>query len=204
MSDRDWSTEVTDPETIRTVLGSPPPPLSDSKPTSVLVDEREASATLRFFAFAVPAGAAHLWQARGHNAIESVLVCIGVKNFEVDGWSGRPTTVAAPAGTTVVLAGRGSVHGDPGRRRLPGNGHADGRTRGDTSTPHVQVWLSPARRVATTAAVSAASSTTVTAVSVRAVRRFTGAAGWSGTGSADRGAGQRVKALSVMREGGSR
>ena len=107
MSDRDWSAEVTNPETLRTVLGSIPPPLSDYELTSVLVDEREASVTLRFFAFAVPAGAAHLWQARGHNAVEFVLVCIGVKKFEVDGWSGWPTTVATLAGKTVVLADQG-------------------------------------------------------------------------------------------------
>ncbi|MFJ9817744.1 Imm50 family immunity protein [Streptomyces sp. NPDC101151] len=107
MSDRDWSAEVTNPETLREVLGSPPPPLSDYELTSVLVDEREASVTLRFFAFAVPVSAADLWQARGHNAVEFVLVCIGVKNFEVEGWSGWPTTVAALAGKTVLLAGQG-------------------------------------------------------------------------------------------------
>lgn len=107
MSDRDWSAEVTDPETLREVLGAPPPPLSDYDLISVLIDEREASVTLRFFAFAVPAGAADLWQARGHNAVEFVLVCIGVENFVVDGWSGWPTTVATLAGKAVVLAGQG-------------------------------------------------------------------------------------------------
>ncbi|MFJ9871334.1 Imm50 family immunity protein [Streptomyces sp. NPDC101165] len=107
MTDRDWSAEVTHPETLREVLGSPPPPLSDYDLTSVLIDEREASVTLRFFAFAVPVGAADLWQARGHNAVEFVVVCIGVKNFRVDGWSGWPTTVATVVGKTVVLAGQG-------------------------------------------------------------------------------------------------
>ncbi|MFD8820318.1 Imm50 family immunity protein [Streptomyces sp. NPDC059627] len=106
MTDRDWSAEVTRRETLREVLGSPPPPLSDYDLTSVLIDERETSVTLRFFAFAVPVGAADLWQARGHNAVEFVLVCIGVKNFGVDGWSGWPTTVATIAGKSVVLAGQ--------------------------------------------------------------------------------------------------
>ncbi|MBV6695796.1 immunity 50 family protein [Kitasatospora aureofaciens] len=105
--DHDWSTELTSPETVRAVLGSPPPPLSDYELTSVLIDEREASVTLRFFAFAVPAGAAHLWQARGHNAVGFVLVCLGVTNFEVDAWSGWPTTTATLAGKTVVLGGQG-------------------------------------------------------------------------------------------------
>ncbi|WP_317443216.1 Imm50 family immunity protein [Streptomyces collinus] len=107
MSDRDWSAELADPETVREVLGSPPPPLSDYTLTSVLVDEREASVTLTFFAFAVPGGAAGLWQARGHNAVEFALVCTGVKNFQVDGWSGWPTTVADLTGKAVVLAGQG-------------------------------------------------------------------------------------------------
>ncbi|MCZ0991620.1 hypothetical protein [Streptomyces diastatochromogenes] len=57
MTDRDWSAEVTHRETLREVLGSPPPPLSDYDLTSVLIDERETSVTLRFFAFAVPVGA---------------------------------------------------------------------------------------------------------------------------------------------------
>ncbi|MFF0837360.1 MULTISPECIES: hypothetical protein [unclassified Streptomyces] len=69
--DQDWSAELTNPETVRVVLGSPPPPLSDYELTSVLIDEREASVTLRFFAFGVPAGAAQLWQARGHNVVGS-------------------------------------------------------------------------------------------------------------------------------------
>jgi hypothetical protein len=47
-----------------------------------------------------------LWQARGHNAVEFVLVCIGVRNVEVDGWSGWPATTATLAGNTVVLAGQ--------------------------------------------------------------------------------------------------
>ena len=106
MSDHDWSAEVSNPETVRDVLGSPPPPLSAYDLTSVLIDERAASVTLRFSAFAVPDAAADLWQARGHNAVEFVLVCIGVKNFEVDGWSGWPTTTATLAGNTVVLAGQ--------------------------------------------------------------------------------------------------
>ncbi|WP_158835221.1 Imm50 family immunity protein [Streptomyces sp. NRRL S-350] len=106
MSERDWSAELANPEAIREVLGSPPPPLTDYYLASVLIDEREASVTLRFSAFAVPAGAADLWQARGHNAVEFALVCIGVKNFEVDAWSGWPTTAATLAGRTVVLAGQ--------------------------------------------------------------------------------------------------
>ncbi|MFD8141651.1 Imm50 family immunity protein [Streptomyces sp. NPDC059708] len=106
MSEHDWSAEVTGSEEIRDVLGAPPPPLTDYSLESVLVDEREASVTLRFSAFGVPAGAADLWQARGHNAVEFVLVCVGVKNFQVDGWSGWPTTVARLSGGTVVIAGR--------------------------------------------------------------------------------------------------
>ncbi|WP_406207743.1 immunity 50 family protein [Kitasatospora sp. NBC_01560] len=105
--DQDWSAELTDPEAVRVVLGSPPPPLSDYELTSVLIDEREASVTLRFFAFGVPAGAAQLWEARGHNAVGFVLVCLGVTDFEVDAWSGWPTTTATLAGGTVVLGGRG-------------------------------------------------------------------------------------------------
>ncbi|MEU9045595.1 MULTISPECIES: Imm50 family immunity protein [unclassified Kitasatospora] len=103
----DWSAELTSPETVRMVLGSPPPPLSDYELTSVLTDEREASVTLRFFAFAVPAGAAQLWRERGHNAVEFVLLCLGVTNLEVDAWSGWPTTTATLTGKTVVLGGRG-------------------------------------------------------------------------------------------------
>ncbi|WP_152648528.1 hypothetical protein [Streptacidiphilus anmyonensis] len=106
MSERDWSSELTNPEAVRGVLGSPPPPLTDYHLDSVLIDEREASVTLRFSAFAVPVGAAELWQARGHNAHEFVLVCVGVRNFEVDAWSGWPTTLARLSGGTVVLAGR--------------------------------------------------------------------------------------------------
>ncbi|MEV7189411.1 hypothetical protein [Kitasatospora sp. NPDC093102] len=74
---------------------------------SVLVDEREASVTLRFSAFAVPAGAAELWRERGHNAVEFVLVYTGVTDFAVDAWSGRPTTRATLTGRRVVLSGRG-------------------------------------------------------------------------------------------------
>ncbi|HEY3479762.1 MAG TPA: Imm50 family immunity protein [Streptomyces sp.] len=106
MSERDWSAAVANPETVRLVLGNPPPPLTDYHLDSVLIDERQASVTLRFSAFTVPVGAADLWQARGHNAVEFVLVCIGVRHFEVDAWSGRPTTVAALAENRVVLAGQ--------------------------------------------------------------------------------------------------
>ncbi|MFF2194747.1 Imm50 family immunity protein [Streptomyces sp. NPDC058157] len=106
MREHDWSAEVTGSEAVREVLGSPPPPLTDYHLDSVLVDERASSVTLRFSAFGVPAGAAGLWQARGHNAVEFVLVCVGVKNFEVDGWSGWPTSVASLSGRSVVLAGR--------------------------------------------------------------------------------------------------
>ncbi|MEU8514610.1 Imm50 family immunity protein [Kitasatospora sp. NPDC048722] len=105
--DRDWSAELTDPGTLREVLGAPPPPLSDYGLESVLVDERGTSVTLRFSAFAVPAGAADLWRERGHNAVEFVLVCLGVTEFEVDAWSGRPTTRATLTGRRVVLGGRG-------------------------------------------------------------------------------------------------
>ncbi|MGW7447298.1 Imm50 family immunity protein [Kitasatospora sp. NPDC054795] len=106
MSERDWSAELANPEAIREVLGAPPPPLTDYHLDSVLIDERKASVTLRFSAFAIPAGAADLWQAHGHNAVEFVLVCIGVKNFEVDAWSGWPTTVASLCRRAVVLAGQ--------------------------------------------------------------------------------------------------
>ncbi|MBD0690794.1 hypothetical protein [Streptomyces sp. CBMA123] len=105
--DQDWSAELTGPETVRGVLGRPPPPLSDYELTSVLIDEREASVTLRFFAFGAPAGAADLWRERGHNAVGFVLVCLGVTGFEVDAWSGWPTTTAGLTGRTVVLGGRG-------------------------------------------------------------------------------------------------
>ncbi|MFD8734088.1 Imm50 family immunity protein [Streptomyces sp. NPDC059618] len=106
MSERDWSAEVANPEAIREVLGAPPPPLMDYHLDSVLVDERDASVTLRFSAFGIPVGAADPWQARGHNAVEFVLVCVGVKHLEVDTWSGRPTTVASLSGGTVVLEGQ--------------------------------------------------------------------------------------------------
>ncbi|MFF3069473.1 Imm50 family immunity protein [Kitasatospora sp. NPDC057936] len=103
----DWSAELANPGTIREVLGAPPPLLSDYGLDSVLVDERGASVTLRFSAFAVPAGAADLWRERGHNAVEFVLVCLGVTDFEVDAWSGWPTTRATLTGRRVVLCGRG-------------------------------------------------------------------------------------------------
>ncbi|MFD8755983.1 Imm50 family immunity protein [Kitasatospora sp. NPDC059577] len=107
MGDHDWSAELVNPGTVREVLGSPPPPLSDYGLDSVLVDEREASVTLRFSARAVPAGAADRWREHGHNAVEFVLVCVGVTDFEVDAWSGWPTTDATLTGRRVVLAGRG-------------------------------------------------------------------------------------------------
>ncbi|SEM59104.1 hypothetical protein [Streptacidiphilus jiangxiensis] len=106
MGECDWSAELANPETLRDVLGSPPPPLTDYHLESVLVDEREASVTLRFSDFAVPAGAADLWQERGHNAVGFVLVCVGVRNFAVDTWSGWPTTVADLGAGAVVLAGQ--------------------------------------------------------------------------------------------------
>lgn len=46
-------------------------------------------------------------RTRSSLARQSVLVCIGVKNVEADGWSGRPTTAAALGGNAVVLAGQG-------------------------------------------------------------------------------------------------
>jgi hypothetical protein len=106
MSEPDWSAALANPGTLRDVLGSPPPPLTEYHLDSVLADEREASVTLRFSAFAIPVGAADLWQARGHNAVEFALVCTGVRHFEVDAWSGWPTTVADLGGGTVVLAGQ--------------------------------------------------------------------------------------------------
>ncbi|MER5641473.1 Imm50 family immunity protein [Kitasatospora sp. NPDC002227] len=106
MNEPDWSAELAYPGTIRNVFGSPPPPLTDYSLQSVLVDEREASVTLRFFAFAVPAAAAELWREHGHNSVEFVLVCTGVTDFEVTAWSGRPTTTATLTGRAVVLAGQ--------------------------------------------------------------------------------------------------
>ncbi|MEW2371373.1 hypothetical protein AB0940_18710 [Streptomyces sp. NPDC006656] len=70
MSEREWSAELADPEAIRAVLGTPPPPLTGYPLESVLIDEHEASVTLWFSVFAIPAGAADLWHARGHNAEE--------------------------------------------------------------------------------------------------------------------------------------
>lgn len=61
---------------------------------------------MRFSAFAIPDAPADLRQAHGHNAVEFVLVRTGVQNFEVDGWSGRPTTTATLARNTVALAGQ--------------------------------------------------------------------------------------------------
>ncbi|MFI6155622.1 Imm50 family immunity protein [Kitasatospora sp. NPDC051170] len=109
MADVDWSAALADPAPVRGVLGSPPPPLTDFGLTSVLVDERQASVTLRFFAFLVPSAAAQLWQERRHNAVEFTLVCTGVTGFAVDGWSGYPTTTATltPRTGAVELAGRG-------------------------------------------------------------------------------------------------
>ncbi|WP_031071770.1 Imm50 family immunity protein [Streptomyces sp. NRRL WC-3742] len=109
MADVDWSAALADPGPVRRVLGSPPPPLTDFDLTSVLVDERRTSVTLRFFAFLVPSAAAHLWQERRHNAVEFTLVCTGVAGFAVDGWSGYPMTTATltPRTGSVALAGRG-------------------------------------------------------------------------------------------------
>lgn len=106
MSTSDWSAALADPSTVRAVLGSPPPPLTDYHLDSLLVDEREVSVTLRFSAFGVPRAAAELWRERGHNAVEFVLVCTGVTDFAVDGWSGWPTTCATLTGGDVVLVGR--------------------------------------------------------------------------------------------------
>ncbi|MFJ9839975.1 Imm50 family immunity protein [Kitasatospora sp. NPDC101155] len=131
MPDRDWSAELTDPAPIRAVAGSPPPPLTDFDLTSVLIDERETSVTLRFFAFTAPTAAAELWQARGHNAVEFVLVCTDVANLEVDGWSGWPTTSATLTGATVVLAGRGKrvSFKAAGIRAEPPTGHLASRAQ---------------------------------------------------------------------------
>ncbi|MFD9354668.1 Imm50 family immunity protein [Streptomyces sp. NPDC060031] len=107
MTDRDWSAEVANPGTLREVLGTPPPPLTDYDLLAVHIDERAASVTLRFFAFAVPAGAAVLWHAQGHNAVEFFLVCTQVENLAVDGWSTRPITAITLDGTSVVLTGPG-------------------------------------------------------------------------------------------------
>jgi len=107
MTDHDWSAGVSDSGVLREVLGTPPPPLTDYDLLSVHVDEREASVTLGFFAFGVPAGAAALWQAKGHNAVEFFLVCTRVKNFAVDGWSTEPVTEITLDGGSVVLTGSG-------------------------------------------------------------------------------------------------
>ncbi|MGW2397317.1 hypothetical protein ACWCYY_12260 [Kitasatospora sp. NPDC001664] len=106
MSEPDWSAALADPEVIRSVLGSPPPPLTDHRLESLLVDERGSSVTPRLSAFAVAAGAAELWRERGHNAYEFVLVCGGVSDFVVDAWSGWPLTEAVLEAGAVTLTGR--------------------------------------------------------------------------------------------------
>ena len=105
MTADDWSAHVADPTALRDVLGSPPPPLIDYRLDSVHADERESSITLGFHARAVPAGAADVWQARGHDVVAFFLVCTGVTDFVVDGWTSEPLTTAALTGGTVVLEG---------------------------------------------------------------------------------------------------
>ncbi|MFI6850590.1 immunity 50 family protein [Kitasatospora sp. NBC_00085] len=106
-SDPDWSAALLNPEDVRAVLGTPPPPLTDYALTTVHLDEREASATLRFFAFGVPAGAAAAWEEAGHNAVTFSLLCTGVRNLVVDGWSTDPLTGIALTADSVELSGSG-------------------------------------------------------------------------------------------------
>jgi hypothetical protein len=107
MTDHDWSAAVANRETLRDVLGTPPPPLTDYDLVSVHIDEREASVTLGFFAFTVPAGAADRWHAQGHKAVEFFLVCTHVESLAVDGWSTKPITALTIEGASVVLVGQG-------------------------------------------------------------------------------------------------
>lgn len=129
MTTDDWSGHVANPEPLRDVLGSPPPPLTDYRLEFVHADERESSITLCFHSDSVPAGAGGLWQARGHDAVEFFLICTGVTNLVVDGWTGEPLTTAAITGGTVRLEGAvrrvsfevGRIHAEPPRgfRRGP-------------------------------------------------------------------------------------
>jgi hypothetical protein len=105
MTVRDWSAAVADPRALLDVVGTPPPPLTDFKLSALTIDEREASVTLWFYSFAAPAGAAELWHARGHNAFEFFLLCVGVRNLAVDGWSGGPLTAITLDGASVALTG---------------------------------------------------------------------------------------------------
>lgn len=105
MSTSDWSARLAEPETVRQVLGAPPPPLTDYDLFLVHIDERESAVTLGFFAFGVPAGAAARWESSGHNAVEFFLVCTGVKNLAVDGWTHEPMTGIALDVHSAVLSG---------------------------------------------------------------------------------------------------
>ncbi|MCJ0874670.1 Imm50 family immunity protein [Streptomyces sp. AP-93] len=104
----DWSSSLVDPRAIREVLGSPPPPLTDYDLLSVHIDERESSVTLGFFAFGFPAGAAAQWEAKGHNAVEFFLICTGVEDLAVDGWSIDPFTFVSLTGSHLELGGDGN------------------------------------------------------------------------------------------------
>lgn len=105
MTTDDWSDSVTNPRALRDVLGSPPPPLINYQLDFVHADERESSITLGFHSPTIPAEAADLWRARGHNAVEFSLICTKVTDFLVDGWAYEGLTTAAITGSTVVLEG---------------------------------------------------------------------------------------------------
>lgn len=105
MAADDWSADVANSESLRDVLGAPPPPLIGYRLDFVHADERESSITLGFSSPTVSSGAAGLWQARGYNAVEFCLVCSEVSGFVVDGWTCEPLRSAALTGRGVVLEG---------------------------------------------------------------------------------------------------
>ncbi|MYS20293.1 hypothetical protein GTW78_08625 [Streptomyces sp. SID4948] len=81
--------------------------MTDYELLSVHVDERRSSVTLGFFALALPAGAVAAWEARGHNAVEFFLICVGVKSFSLDGWNIDRFDRVSLAGSHVELSGEG-------------------------------------------------------------------------------------------------
>jgi hypothetical protein len=107
MTIHDWSFSISDPRSLREVLGTPPPPLTEYELISFHIDEREVSVTLGFFAFGQPAGAAAAWQEKGHNAVEFFLVCTGVECLSVEGWSTEPFTSISLTRSHVELSGDG-------------------------------------------------------------------------------------------------
>jgi len=107
MADHDWSAAVADPRRLREVLGAPPPPLSDFSLVSLHIDERDATVALEFHALAIPTGAVGLWLARGHNAVEFSLLCTGVEDLAIDGWSTEPIESVTVDKASVVLVGPG-------------------------------------------------------------------------------------------------